>query len=125
MALASTDVRLLKSSHDYPVINGELMPPDLQVLLDILKTKFEVMHKILEVIRPEPNLVQEKMMTGQGDRCWLIIPFMVVGRMNDLVNFNVQCLGKLPTCLADDHLLGSLLVATPLTTIWFFAFTRW
>ncbi|ERN17235.1 hypothetical protein AMTR_s00044p00188090 [Amborella trichopoda] len=125
MALASTGIRVLKGSLDDPVINGELVPPDLQVLLEILKTKFKAMHKILKVIRPELNLIHQKMMTGHGDLCRSIIPFVVVGQTNDLVNFNIQRLGELPTHRADDPLFGSFLIVSPLTTIWFFAFTRW
>ncbi|ERN18149.1 hypothetical protein AMTR_s00054p00106550 [Amborella trichopoda] len=89
MAFASTDARILRGSHDDPVIDGELMPLALQVLLEILKTKLEVVHKILKAIRLEPNLR----------------------------------LGGLPTRRADDPLLESLLIAAPLTTLWFFAFT--
>ncbi|ERN02957.1 hypothetical protein AMTR_s00134p00036480 [Amborella trichopoda] len=64
MALASTDIKVLKGSQDDPVTNSELVPPDLQGLLEILKTRFEVVHKILKVIMFETNLVHKKRMMG-------------------------------------------------------------
>ncbi|ERN05674.1 hypothetical protein AMTR_s00006p00179660 [Amborella trichopoda] len=98
MALARTGVRVLKGSHDDPVINSELVPSDLRCLIEILKAKSKAVHKLLKVIRPEPNLVHQKMMTDRGDRCWPVTTFMVAGRMDDLVNFSVQRLGGIPTC---------------------------
>ncbi|ERM98806.1 hypothetical protein AMTR_s00093p00092400 [Amborella trichopoda] len=121
MALASTGVRVLKGSHDDPIINGEHVPLDS---LGVLKTESRAMHKILQVIKPEPSLVHQRMMAGREGSCGSIIFFMMVGQMNNLFYFNIQCFGGLPTCRARDFLLRFLLVAAPLTTSWFFAFTR-
>ncbi|ERN10974.1 hypothetical protein AMTR_s00160p00035040 [Amborella trichopoda] len=120
MALTSTSIQALKGSHDDPMIDSELVPLDLHGFFEILKTKFKPVHKILKVIRPEPNLVHWKMMTGCGDCCWPMTLFMVVAS-----NFNVQILGVSSTCPADDHPLGSLLIVAPLTTIWFVALNQW
>ncbi|ERN02966.1 hypothetical protein AMTR_s00134p00072180 [Amborella trichopoda] len=124
MAFACTGTIVLNGSQDDPICVGELVPPDLRFLIEILKAKSKTVQKILKVFRPEPNLVHQKIMMGRGDYCWSIIPFMVVGRTNGLVNFNVQRLGRLRTCRVDDPLLGSLLVVAPLTTLWSFSFTR-
>ncbi|ERN12783.1 hypothetical protein AMTR_s00043p00208100 [Amborella trichopoda] len=121
MALATTGIRVLKGSSDDHVIAGELVPPDLH---GVLKTESKAVHRILKVIWPKPNLVHQNMMTDCEGFCWLVIFFMMVNQMSDLVNFNVQCLGELSICRAGHFLLEFLLVAAPLTTIWFFAFTR-
>ncbi|ERM95774.1 hypothetical protein AMTR_s00023p00252110 [Amborella trichopoda] len=125
IAFVGEDVDPYEGDADDPTINGELVPPDFQGWFEILETKFKAVHKILKVIRPESKVVHPKMITSDGDSCWSVFLFMVVACLNDLGNFNVQCLSRLPICPAGGHLLGSLLIVAPLTTIWFFDLNQW
>ncbi|ERN05649.1 hypothetical protein AMTR_s00006p00128990 [Amborella trichopoda] len=58
IAFVDEDVHPHEGGDDDPVISGEIVPPNLWGLFEILKTKFKAVHKIMRVFRPEPNLVQ-------------------------------------------------------------------
>ncbi|ERN04701.1 hypothetical protein AMTR_s00076p00174050 [Amborella trichopoda] len=56
-SLMGENVRLLEGANDGPALDGEPVSSDLQCLLEILKAMSKDLHRILKVIRPEPNLV--------------------------------------------------------------------
>ncbi|ERN05691.1 hypothetical protein AMTR_s00006p00208810, partial [Amborella trichopoda] len=67
IAFVGEDVHPHEGGDDDLMISGELVPLNLRGPFEILKTKFKAVHKILKVIRPEPNLFLSKMMTSDGD----------------------------------------------------------
>ncbi|ERN05679.1 hypothetical protein AMTR_s00006p00182250 [Amborella trichopoda] len=123
IALLGEDVRTCKSI-DRPVLDGGHVTSDFYCFLDIWRARSKAVHKIMRVLKPEPNLIHPNMMTNCDGLRMPIIFFMMVEQTNDLVSLDVQRLGDPSICQEGNFRLNFLLVAAPLTTSWFFAFTR-